>query len=148
MVGHHIYIPSPFAPYDHDRIYDSPPISLSYPSRTTMKLQPGPRYLLSSPGLFLPPFALWLTRLTFDFVWIPTWLWTLVLLTSPFTFFALKWYINSWRHDLAARRHGAIRPPLVPTKWPGSTDIVYRMFQLDKKAYLGACCCLLNVLVN
>ena len=116
-----------------------------------MKLPPGIRYLLASPGLFLPPFTLWSTRYaltTFvkdDLGWIPSWLWALTLLTSPFTFFAIKLHVYKWRNRIKARQLGAIEPPLVPAKWPGSVDTVYQMFQRDNVSYLGEFCELLGI---
>jgi hypothetical protein len=112
---------------------------------TAMHLSPGVSYYLTSPGLSLPPFTLWLTRYVLgkyaeiDLDWIPAWLWATVLLTSPAVTFAAKPQLDRLFDKQNAHRNGAVEPPMIPGKWPGYVDIVYTMLQRDGIAYLGEC---------
>ncbi|CDO72297.1 hypothetical protein BN946_scf184970.g149 [Trametes cinnabarina] len=109
--------------------------------RTTMpSLPPGPRYLIAQlPNVFTPPIVVFsLTYLARSqlHISLPTWLVALAYLLSwPIAFTALvQWhdYTNARR----ARASGAVMPPEIAHRWPGSIDLLRRVFALDKTRYM------------
>ncbi|KAI0652994.1 cytochrome P450 monooxygenase pc-3 [Cubamyces menziesii] len=104
-------------------------------------LPPGPRYLVSQlPNVLTPPAIVYaLTYLARERLHLspPTWLLALAYLLSwPLAFTAfVQWhdYSNARR----ARAQGTVIPRAVEHKWPGSIDLLRRIFALDKTRYMG-----------
>ncbi len=106
-----------------------------------MGLPPGPRYLLHLiPHLALPP----LLVLTFLHIL------SINLATPPPLYlriltFALSWPLSfvvlvqwrSWTNRSNAAAIGAVMPEEVKHTLPGSLDLLMKMFENDRKLYLG-----------
>ena len=106
-----------------------------------LSLPPGPRYLLRQlPSILVPPAVTYLllqllsTQLSLR---LPSYLLVLAYTLSwPIAFTLLvQWRAWKNRRDAAAR--GAVIPPEVEHKLPGSVDLLVRMFRNDKTMYLG-----------
>ncbi|KAI0823239.1 cytochrome P450 [Trametes gibbosa] len=106
-----------------------------------VSLPPGPRYVLRQlPNIITPP------AIVYGLAYIarahlntspPTWLLVLVYALSwPVAFTVFVQY-----HDFAnlrrARALGAVAPREIAHRWPGSVDVLRRIFALDKTCYMG-----------
>ncbi|KAI0775623.1 cytochrome P450 [Trametes elegans] len=106
-----------------------------------LSLPPGPRYVIHQlPNVLVPPavvYALACIARAYLHRSPPTWLLaTAYALSWPFAFTLLV----QW-HDLTnarkARALGAVIPPEVQHKLPGSIDVIRRIFALDKTRYMA-----------
>ena len=105
-------------------------------------LPPGPRYLISQlPNVITPPTIVYgLAYLARERLHLsaPTWLLALAYLLSwPLAFTAfVQWHDHT--NARRARASGTVIPRAVEHKWPGSIDLLRRIFALDKTRYMGA----------
>ncbi|KAI0369451.1 cytochrome P450 [Pilatotrama ljubarskyi] len=89
-----------------------------------VSLPPGPRYLIQQlPNLLIPPTVVYaLTYLAREYLHI-----------FPSTWLLYHDYTNAQR----ARGVGALMPREIEHKWPGSIDVLQRIFASDKTRYMG-----------
>lgn len=107
-----------------------------------MSLPPGLRYILRQlPNILIPPAIIYasayIAREHFQLS-SPTWILVLLNLFSwPIAFTALVQY-HDYANLLRARTLGAVCPREIPHKWPGSIDLLKRIFAMDNVRYMGA----------
>ncbi|KAH9849449.1 cytochrome P450 [Lenzites betulinus] len=104
-------------------------------------LPPGPRYVLRQlPNALAPPAIVYaLAFIARDHFNVHPQTWVLALayaLSWPIAFTALVQY-HDFANLLRARALGAVLPRAIAHKWPGSIDILQRIFALDKTRYMG-----------
>lgn len=110
-------------------------------TRAMMSLPPGLRYTLRQlPNILIPPAIVYasayIAREYFQLI-PPTWLLVLLTLFSwPIAFTALV-QCHDYANLLRARALGAVIPREISHKWPGSIDVLKRIFALDNVRYLG-----------
>ncbi|KAI8986306.1 cytochrome P450 [Trametes punicea] len=116
------------------------PISPRHSARMA-SLTPGQRYLLQQlPSLLAPPAVVYILSYiarAYLHLAVPTWLRVLAYAFSwPIAFTAfVQWHI--YANARRARAFGAVMPPEIEHKWPGSFDLLQRLFALDKTQYFG-----------
>nr|BED42917.1 cytochrome P450 monooxygenase [Trametes versicolor] len=106
-----------------------------------MSLPPGLRYTLRQlPNIIIPPAIVYASSyIAREYFQLspPTWLLVLLTLFSwPIAFTALVQY-HDYANLLRARTLGAVIPREISHKWPGSIDVLKRIFALDNVRYLG-----------
>lgn len=106
-----------------------------------MSLPPGLRYTLRQlPNILIPPAIVYASAyIAREYFQLspPTWLLVLLTLFSwPIAFTALVQY-HDYANLLRARTLGAVIPREISHKWPGSIDVLKRIFALDNVRYLG-----------
>ncbi|PPQ73115.1 hypothetical protein CVT26_014736, partial [Gymnopilus dilepis] len=108
-----------------------------------MKLPPGPIYIIQNlPSIILPPALTLLTAkalpsLTHTSTPIPTWALLLAaVLSLPIAWF-LQIQYRDWRDARAARKLGAVLPPVVKSRLPGGLDVLRRFLDNLSNGYPG-----------
>ena len=112
-----------------------------------MGLTPGLRYIirglvkLSLPtlGFFTGTYVL---EEAFNYPLPPILKWTLVTSAGPLIAFTLS--VRSWvKQDREMRALGARKPPVLPGRWPGNVDVLFRLIKELGTGYIGPCYILL-----
>ncbi|KAG1731965.1 cytochrome P450 [Suillus paluster] len=106
-----------------------------------MELPPGIIYLISClPQLLLPPAIVYGLNRISDFafgVCLPGWFQIPACLLSFPIVFACSVFVTNHRDRSQAALHGAVLPPMFPSKWPGGLDILAALIQNFKTGYMG-----------
>lgn len=104
-------------------------------------IPPGLKFLLTSTHVVLPPLVLSFLNYAVPHGYqLPLWLFVpLAILAMPLSF-SMDLFVSRMRKANEATRMGAVSPPHVPAKWPGSFDTILDMFRLDSRAYLCKKC--------
>ncbi|KAG2137150.1 cytochrome P450 [Suillus bovinus] len=102
-----------------------------------MELPPGIVYLLSCfPQLLLPPAIVYICDLAFG-VSLSGWSQIPVYVLSFPALFTCKVLALKYHDRRQAAIHGAVLPPMFPSKWPGSLDLLAALIQNFKFGYMG-----------
>ncbi|KAI0350150.1 cytochrome P450 [Trametes cingulata] len=106
-----------------------------------VSLPPGPRYLIQQlPKLLIPPTVVYaLAYLAREHLRVssPAWLLVLAYASSWPIAFALLVQYHCYTNARRARALGAVMPREIDHKWPGSIDVLQRIFASDKTRYMG-----------
>jgi len=119
-----------------------------------MPLPPGPTYLIKNLGnIVVPPLlafavvkAIQHHRESFSIrVDVPTYALIIAMVFSfPLSLF-LKTWIQDWKDKREAKRHGAVLPPIVKSRWPAGLDLLLNGIKRAPTEYTGIS--LLRVLI-
>ena len=108
-----------------------------------MGLTPGLRYILRGlVKLSLPTLGFFAGTYVLDEVFNyplpPILKWTLVASAGPLIAFTLS--VRSWvKQDREMRALGARKPPVLPGRWPGNVDVLFRLIKELGTGYIGPC---------
>ena len=109
----------------------------------SLRLPPGPRFLLAHlPRALVPP-ALVLLLARYAVPSAPLWLaLALSVLSLPLAFVANVTLLE-WRDARNAKRLGAVMPPMIAHRLPGAVDLLKDMRRDNEGKFPGACLLLL-----
>lgn len=106
-----------------------------------IELPPGIIYLISClPQLLLPPAIVYGLNRISDFalgVSLPGWYQIPLCLLSFPVAFTCSMLAANYRDRRQAALHGAVLPPMFPSKWPGGLDVLAALVRNFKGGYMG-----------
>ena len=111
-----------------------------------MPLPPGPTYLIKNLGnIVVPPLIAFAVvkatqhyRESFSIrIDVPTYALVIAMVFSfPLSLF-LKTWIQDWKDKREAKRHGAVLPPIVKSRWPAGLDLLLNGIKRAPTEYTG-----------